>query len=140
MGDDGGMLDGSAVDVVGLGALCGPRPPYAEDDARTRRFWVGEFVLLSTGRRVILHNERGFTIAARGPVVELTLSRADISRQVLNVVLPDDDESGEAHPWSWLADLARRRGLDVSAADLRALPYTVMLTAGSVGSDLREVP
>ena len=46
---------------------------------------------------------------------------------MLNVVLPDDDESGEDHPWSWLADLARARGLNVTAEDLRGLPYEVIL-------------
>ena len=34
----------------------------------------------------------------------------------------------EAHPWSWLAALAEARGLSVTADDLRALPYEVVLT------------
>jgi hypothetical protein len=46
---------------------------------------------------------------------------------VLNVVLPDDDESAEEHPWSWLAELARARGLKVTADDLRGLRYDVIL-------------
>jgi len=48
----------------------------------------------------------------------------------LNVVLPDDDEEAavEAHPWSWLAELARARGLKATAEDLRALTYEVILT------------
>jgi hypothetical protein len=47
---------------------------------------------------------------------------------VLNVVLPDDDESEDDHPWSWLAELAQARGLDLTAEDLQALPYEVILT------------
>jgi hypothetical protein len=49
---------------------------------------------------------------------------------VLNVVLSDDDETAavEDHPWSWLAELARARGLNVTADDLRGLPYEVLLT------------
>ncbi|WP_158632225.1 hypothetical protein [Micromonospora sp. Llam0] len=47
---------------------------------------------------------------------------------MLTVVLPDDDETAEEHPWLWLADLARSRGLDVVADDMRALPYEVILT------------
>jgi hypothetical protein len=50
-----------------------------------------------------------------------------LTRDVLNTVLPDDDD-GEDHPWSWLAALARGRGLDVTAEDLRVLPYEVVLT------------
>ncbi len=49
-------------------------------------------------------------------------------QQVLNVVLPDDDESDEPHPWSWLAEQARRQGIDVTADELKALPYEVVLT------------
>jgi hypothetical protein len=49
---------------------------------------------------------------------------------VLNVVLPDDDEEAavEAHPWEWLAGLARARGLKVTAEDLRELTYEVVFT------------
>ena len=47
---------------------------------------------------------------------------------MLTVVLPDDDDDHEPHPWSWLSDLARARGLDVTADDLRALPYDVVFT------------
>ena len=130
VGDDGERLDGSSVAaVVGLGALCGLSPRRADQDERTRSFWVAEFVLLADGRRIILHDERGFTIGARGAGSGLSMSPADITHNVLNVVLPDDDESGEAHPWPWLAALARARGLDVSAEQLSSLPYTVVLTA-----------
>ncbi|WP_207782225.1 hypothetical protein [Phytoactinopolyspora limicola] len=51
-----------------------------------------------------------------------------ITRDVLNTVLPDDDDTGEDHPWEWLAELARGRGLMVTAGDLRGLPYEVELT------------
>jgi len=47
---------------------------------------------------------------------------------VLNTVLPDDDEPAEDHPWTWLAGLARARGLNVSADDLRGLRYEVTFT------------
>src|SRR5262245_55327971 len=86
------------------------------------------------GRRVILHQDRGFTIGWRssaepGPAdLRGYETRDSITRDVLNVVLPDDDESGEEHPWAWLAELARDRGLDVTADDLRGLPYEVILT------------
>jgi len=53
-----------------------------------------------------------------------------LTNDVLTVVLPDDDDDPEPHPWSWLSDLARARGLDVSADDLRALPYDVVFTDG----------
>jgi hypothetical protein len=71
---------------------------------------------------VLLHQERGFTISGRLDSAEL------LTRSVLNVVLPDDDASGEEHPWPWLAERARARGLDATAEELRRLPYEVVLT------------
>ena len=76
-----------------------------------------------------LHDERGFTVGAPpgqgGVRAHETVE--SVERDVLTVVLPDDD-SGEEHPWSWLAELARAGGLDVTADDLRVLPYEVVLT------------
>jgi hypothetical protein len=118
--------------IVGIGAICdlGPRRP---DEARSQSFSVSEFVTLEDGRRVILHEDRGFTIGSgssreTGADIRRHLTLETLSRQVLNVVLPDDDVPAEAHPWSWLADLARARGLNVTADDLRSLPYEVIFT------------
>ena len=113
--------------VVGLGAVC-DLGPQRFDDARSQSFSVSEFVTLEDGRRVILHEDRGFTIgwSSSGASGHETLE--SMTQDVLNVVLPDDDECAEEHPWSWLADLARARGLDVTAEDLRGLPYEVIFT------------
>lgn len=97
-------------------------------------FSVGEFVRLANGRRVTLHSDRGFTLGwASSSAAEPTGAHApetlqSLTENVLNAVLPDDDNSREPHPWSWLAELARARGLNVSADDLRALPYEVLFT------------
>jgi hypothetical protein len=118
--------------VVGLGAICdlGPQPP---DETRSQSFSVSEFVTLEDGRRVILHEDRGFTVGLRSSrETAADLRRYEtlesLTRDVLNTVLPDDDEPAEDHPWTWLADLARARGLNVSADDLRSLPYEVIFT------------
>jgi hypothetical protein len=118
--------------VVGLGAICDldPRTP---DKARSQSFSVSEFVTLEDGRRVILHEDRGFTIglgSSRESTADLRRGETieSLTRDVLSVVLPDDDVPAEDHPYSWLADLARARGLNVSADDLRSLPYDVIFT------------
>jgi hypothetical protein len=90
-------------------------------------------VTLEDGRRVILHEDRGFTIglgSSRETTADLRrgLTLEVLTRQALNVLLPDDDVPAEAHPYSWLADLARARGLNVTADDLRSLPYEVTFT------------
>jgi hypothetical protein len=119
--------------VIGLGAICdlGAR---SADDARDQSFSVREFVAFEDGRRVILHEGRGFTIGLRstgrsdpGELREhMTLE--SLTRDVLNTVLPDDERPAEDHPYSWLADLAQARGLRVTAEDLRSLSYEVSFT------------
>jgi len=118
--------------VVGLGALC-DRWPRPTGDAGSQSFLVSEFVTLDDGRRVILHEDRGFTISRimgaqgrhAGPLGE---TRDSMIQDVLNVVLPDGEQPADDHPWSWLADLARARGLQVTANELRVLSYEVVLT------------
>src|SRR6267143_569430 len=119
--------------VIGLGAICDLGPERSAD-ARSQNFSVSEFVTLEDGRRVILHEDRGFTIGLRstgesnpGDLREHETLES-LTPNVLAVVLPDDDVPAEAHPYSWLADLARARGLNVSADDLRSLPYEVIFT------------
>lgn len=94
---------------------------------------MAEFAVLDDGRRVTLHEDRGFTLGVRssgvgGADLREHLTLDDLTRDVLNVVLPDDDASGEEHPWSLLAGLAQARGLQVTADALRGLPYEVILT------------
>jgi hypothetical protein len=139
------------VTVVGLLARCDlhrrraalpdgaeprPRPPgwspfldvdQTPDDA-SASFDVTEFAICDDGTRVLLHEERGFTIGG-GPSHDpwSGLSSEFLERNVLTTVLPDDDDTDDEHPYEWLADLCRQRGLDVTADDLRRLPYYVEL-------------
>lgn len=119
--------------VVGLGAIC-DLGPQRSGEARDQSFSVSEFVALEDGRRVTLHEDRGFTVGLRstgnsdpGDLREHETLES-LTRDVLNVVLPDDEEPAEGHPYSWLADLARARGLKVTADELRSLPYEVTFT------------
>jgi hypothetical protein len=118
----------SSFRVVGLGAICDLRT-RGFDDEHSQQFSVSEFVLLENGRRVILHKDRGFTIGSGAGAVRDYETPDSITHNVLNVVLPDDDECEDDHPWPWLAELARARGLDVVAEDLQRLPYEVILSA-----------
>lgn len=90
---------------------------------------MSEFAQLDSGERVILHRDRGFTIRSNEGEVRALESAASITATVLNVVLPDDDEVMERHPWTWLAELALTQGLDVAAEQLERLPYEVVLTS-----------
>jgi hypothetical protein len=114
------------VSVVGLGAIC-DLGPHALDDPREHNFDICEFALLDNGERVILHAERGYGGRASSGSIWAHETVEAITRTVLNVVLPDP-EDGEEHPWEWLAVLARAQGIDVTADQLRHVPYEVVLT------------
>lgn len=128
-----------AMEVLQLGAWCDlqteaehreeliamgfPDKEVREATERLRRhasIRISEFAVLADGRRVTLHNERGYS---GGSWSHLTLEgvRAD----VLTTVLPDDDDTGEEHPWEWLAELLTAHGVEVSPDRLRAVPYVV---------------
>ncbi|CCF85302.1 conserved hypothetical protein [Nitrolancea hollandica Lb] len=133
--------------VVGIGAIC-DLATGAPESGPSQSFSVREFVELADGRHVAL-DSRGFTLSSVRELVELEdgrrvvlenvaparagLTPDSIRQQVLNVVLPDDDECEEAHPWSWLAEQARQQGIDVTADELKALPYEVILTERLAG-------
>ena len=120
-----------------------PRPwrpgwsPHLGDDRErddgSVSFDVAELAVLDDGRRVLLHEERGFTIgggSSRDPWSGL--SRELLERSVLTTVLPDDDDTADEHPYEWLADLCRRRGLQATGDHLRRLPYVVELSEGLI--------
>lgn len=135
--------------VVGIGAIC-DFATGAPESGPSQSFSVREFVELEDGRRVVI-NDRGFTLSSARELVELEDGRRvvlenvaparagltpDVIRQnVLNVVLPDDDAEAleDAHPWSWLAEQARQQGIEVTADELKALPYEVILTMRLAG-------
>lgn len=129
VGDDGEALDSDvAAPVVGLGAICGLRTRHVGDDDQAQSFWISEFALLADGRHVILHEDRGFTIGLGcGDTVQEGLTSEILTHTVLTLVRPDDD-SEKPHPWQWLAELARERGLNATAEDLHTLPYQVVFT------------
>jgi hypothetical protein len=122
LGDDGGTS--FAAEVVGVGAFCTLR---ASADERSQGFDLSELLMLADGTRVVLHSDRGYTIGSPfGPVVE-GLTATEIERDVLNVLIPDDDASEDEHEWGWLAELAAARGIEVTPEELRRLPYEVVL-------------
>lgn len=130
--------------VVGVGAVCdfkaGP-PGWGQ----SLHFSIKEIVVLEDGRHVIV-DERGINSSTGRALMKLedgqrvvlenvTLlgggKAPDYFRQdVLNAVLPADDDEAlkDAHPWSYLAEQARRLGIQVTADELKALDYEMMLT------------
>lgn len=110
------MIHLVGVTVVGLGA----RAELADKDQRGMNIDVHEFAVVDDGRRLVLHQDRGFSTSA----THLTAGHA--KQSVLTTVLPDDAEiTGEDHPWEWLASLIRNQGVAVTPEQLKAVPYVV---------------
>ena len=105
-----------------------------EDFKRGLSFDVHEFADLADGRRLTLHEGRGFTswaLASSAPAPSdqwrhLTLE--DLERSVRTTVLPDDDDTQDEHPWEWLAELLHVHGIEATAEELRLLPYDVVFS------------
>jgi hypothetical protein len=92
-----------------------------EDFKRGISFDVHEFADLDDGRRLALHEERGFTTT--GQWRYLTLE--NLERDVRTTVRPDEDDTGDEHPWEWLAGLLQSPGVEATAEELQLLPYHV---------------
>jgi hypothetical protein len=104
------------VTVVGLGAWS----ELAHRDQRGMDINVHEFAVLDDGRRLTLHQDRGFSTSA----THMTAEHAE--RSVLTTVLPDDAEvTGEDHPWEWLASLIGDHGVAVTREQLKTVPYVL---------------
>lgn len=104
------------VAVVGLGAWA----ELVRKDQQGMDFDVHEFAVLEDGRRVTLHQERGFSTSAT------RTTASEVKRDVLTTVLPDNAEvTGEDHPWEGLASLIRNHGVAVAPGQLKTVPYVV---------------
>ncbi len=100
---------------------------------RGLHFRVEEFATLSDGRRLVLSTDRGWggsMSGGRGPDDMWAYETVEtIERTALNVVLPDDaEETGEDHPWEWLAERIRALGVETTPEELKRLPYDVELS------------
>lgn len=110
--------------AVAIGAICDRARGSGREDSQS--FDVSEFIRLEDGEQVVLHTERGFTIGGTPQVLAL-VTEDHLVRSTLTTVLPDPDD-GALHPWEWLLELANAKGVDLSLAEIKLLPYEVVLT------------
>lgn len=104
------------VTVVALGAWA----ELAREDQSGMDIDVREFAVLEDGRRLTLHQQRGFSTSA----THMTADHAEQS--VLMTVEPDDAEvTGEDHPWEWLVSLLGNHGVVVTPLQLKTAGYVV---------------
>ena len=119
------------IQVVRLEAWC----DFVDLVGPQLTFRISEFAVLADGRRVLLHDQRGFTTSTHrsghklpvDPWGHLTLE--ELERSILTTVLPDDaEETGEQHPWDWLSGRLGAQGVNVRPEELRPVPYVVVFS------------
>lgn len=136
------------VEVVALGAWC---DVVTEDEHRDEliakgitgqlfdeemhhargraSFDVSEFAVLADGRCLTLHaGERGFDSWSSTGDPWAHASVESVEADVLNTVLPDDDDTDDEHPWEWLVELLGTHGVRTSVDHLRSVPHVVELS------------
>ncbi|WP_432743482.1 hypothetical protein H7827_06950 [Streptomyces sp. JH002] len=88
---------------------------------------------LEDGRSLVLLDDRGWGISG-APGVRERISAGEIVSTARVVVGPDEPFDGRTQEqmaddhWGWLAEILRRRGVDVSAHELERLPHDVVLS------------
>jgi hypothetical protein len=117
-------MDASPATVVSLGAWGGLEDGSGGGTSCT----VREFAVLSDGREVTLLDDRGWTTTAPLSAISLT----HVVRNIYNVVLPDDaEQTGDEHEWQRFEQRLHEAGVVVTADQLRALPYRVLVSVPS---------
>lgn len=88
---------------------------------------VDEFVEFASGRRLSMRWDRGATLSSSVPAPGLdTMSPSQLDSLLDGALLPDEGETedqGERRSWHEYSLLLEGRGVRISAAALKALPY-----------------
>ena len=94
-------------------------------------FRVQEYAVLTTGTHLTLRVDRGFTSrwSDTAPDIDpwLLLTAAHLETNIRATLLPDDD-TGEAHPWTALAELLTAAGVPTTPEQLQVVPYDIDLS------------
>ena len=93
------------VRVIGLGTMCGP---WEQRDAASREhsFSVSEFALTDDGRRVTLHEERGWSGRLSTDDDIWSYTTEDEVKETTFTVVRFADDGPDNHPWEWLVELS----------------------------------
>lgn len=119
----------------------------ADDDAadvRTISVSARHEAMLLDGRRVLLLDDRGWTVSGP-PDVWARTSTEEIADTTRTVVGPDEPFGGRSHEdmetahWAQLAEILHQQGIVADALELKRLPHDVVLSERLLGR-LRQDP
>ena len=126
-------LDLSELKVTGTVAVCELDETPTANTLPSISVKITQYVRLSDDSLIRLDMDRGVTSVRHGADVGEVISwkqpLEQVVAEVLDLVRADDEQDPQRHPWDELAAAARKRGVDVDAATLSALPYEVFLSA-----------
>lgn len=90
---------------------------------------ITQYLRLSDDSMVRLDMDRGVSSFTHGDVRPVSWKRAaqDVIDEVLDLVRADG-VGGESFPWEEYAEAARVRGIELEPAELKGLPYAVLIS------------
>jgi hypothetical protein len=118
--------------VVALGAWCDLVPQnQSRNSPGSVSFLVCEFAVLANDAKVTLRN-RGFAVSGPVPPTDMDplagMTVEEIESHARTAMMPDEVDSEDEHPYEFIQDLLRSRGIEASASSLRLVPYTFELS------------
>jgi len=113
-----------SMSIRRLGAECSLQS-ISSADRPIYHFTIDEFAELTAGRRITLRT-LGFSSRSSDPGRSPTAE--SLVQDTLNTVLPDSDDSGDAHPWQILVDALAAQSVQSTVHVIRQLPYDVELS------------
>ncbi|WP_458134287.1 hypothetical protein [Microbacterium arborescens] len=119
----------SELSVTGLVVVCELDDPLVGRSRPTMSMKITQYLRLSDDSMVRLDMDRGVSSFKHGDARPVSWKRAaqDVIDEVLDLVRADG-VGGESFPWEEYAEAARVRGIELEPAELKGLPYAVLIS------------
>ncbi|MDV2982279.1 hypothetical protein [Glutamicibacter sp. HZAU] len=114
---------------IALAAVCDMDETLTDNLRPSISVKITQCILMSDGSMISLDLARGFTAISHGPgPARWRRSSDELIAEILDLVRVDDPENPGEHPWDEIAAAAQSRGIEIDAAQLKQLPYQVLLS------------
>ncbi|MBM7767008.1 hypothetical protein [Glutamicibacter nicotianae] len=119
----------SNLKAMSIAAVCDMDETLTDNLRPSISVKITQCILMSDGSMISLDLARGFTAISHGPgPARWRRSSDELIAEILDLVRVDDPENPGEHPWDEIAAAAQSRGIEIDAAQLKQLPYQVLLS------------